>query len=82
MLSKKIDIFEKARAFFRPDLSQLHNPFLMKDMQKAVYRIVRAVNEKENILVYGDYDVDGTTSVAMMFHVSFTINKKCSLLYT
>jgi len=78
LLSKNIDTFKKARAFFRPDLSQLHDPFLMKDMQKAVPRIVRAINEKENILVYGDYDVDGTTSVAMMFMFLLRLTKNAA----
>lgn len=59
--------FEKARHFFRPQLSDLHDPFLMKDMTKAVERVINAVEQKEKILVFGDYDVDGTTSVACMY---------------
>src|SRR5262245_20090583 len=55
---------EEATAFFRPQISQLHEPFLMKDMQKAVERIERALGDGERIMVYGDYDVDGTTAVA------------------
>lgn len=62
-----IKTFEKAKDFFRPQLTQLHNPWLMKDMDKAVDRIVRAFNTNEKILVFGDYDVDGTTSVACMY---------------
>src|SRR3954462_3747277 len=62
-----IDDFEKAKDFFRPQLSQLHDPWLMKDMAKAVNRIIEARITGEKILVYGDYDVDGTTSVASMF---------------
>ncbi|MFH1004292.1 MAG: single-stranded-DNA-specific exonuclease RecJ [Bacteroidota bacterium] len=62
-----ITSFEEARKFFRPQLSDLHNPFLMKDMDKAVARIEQAIKNKEKILVYGDYDVDGTTAVAMMY---------------
>jgi single-stranded-DNA-specific exonuclease len=58
---------EKADLFFNPKLSQLHDPFLMKDMDKAVERIHRALQNKERILVYGDYDVDGTTAVAVMY---------------
>ncbi len=58
--------FDEARDFFRPNLQKLHNPFLMKDMEKAVGRILEALENKERILVYGDYDVDGTTSVALM----------------
>ena len=59
--------FEQSKHFFRPQLSDLHSPWLMKDMRKAVDRILFAFNNKEKILVYGDYDVDGTTSVAAMF---------------
>src|SRR5690606_3898336 len=61
-----IETYEDAKQFFRPSLSDLHNPYLMKDMDKAVARIEKAISEGENILVYGDYDVDGTTSVALM----------------
>ncbi|MDE1192375.1 MAG: single-stranded-DNA-specific exonuclease RecJ [Arachidicoccus sp.] len=59
--------FEKAKQFFRPELSGLLNPWLMKDMDKAVHRITQAFNNNEKILVYGDYDVDGTTAVASMY---------------
>ena len=62
-----ITSFDLAKAFFRPHLDQLYDPFLMKDMEKAVDRILKAIASNENILVYGDYDVDGTTSVAMMY---------------
>ena len=62
-----IDDFEKAKDFFRPQLAQLHSPWLMKDMDKAVERILSSFKNKEKILVFGDYDVDGTTSVATMF---------------
>ncbi|MDR2424382.1 MAG: single-stranded-DNA-specific exonuclease RecJ [Prevotellaceae bacterium] len=58
--------FEDARAFFRPKLENLHNPFLMKDMTRAVARIDEAIKKQENIMVYGDYDVDGTTAVSMV----------------
>ncbi len=61
-----VDTFEKAHNFFRPQLSQLHDPWLMKDMLNAVNRILSAINNKEKILVFGDYDVDGTTAVACM----------------
>ena len=57
----------EASVYFRPDLSNLHDPFLMKDMDKAVERIERALGEGERIMIYGDYDVDGTTSVALVF---------------
>lgn len=59
--------FDKAKAFFRPHLGQLHDPFLMKDMDKAVNRLSEALFKKEKILIYGDYDVDGTTSVALVY---------------
>ena len=59
--------YEEAKLFFRPELSQLHDPFLMKGMQKAVERISTAIEWHERIMVYGDYDVDGTTSVALMY---------------
>ncbi|MEI6585157.1 MAG: single-stranded-DNA-specific exonuclease RecJ [Sediminibacterium sp.] len=59
--------FETSKHFFRPQLSDLHSPWLMKDMDKAVARFIQAIDQKEKILVYGDYDVDGTTSVACMF---------------
>ncbi len=58
---------EEARRFFRPQLSELHDPFLMKDMDKAVQRLNEAMGRKERILVYGDYDVDGTTAVALVY---------------
>jgi len=59
--------FGSARAFFRPAYEHLHSPFLMKDMQRAVDRISHAIRHRENIMVYGDYDVDGTTAVAMVY---------------
>lgn len=67
LVSRGINSFEKAKLFFRPQLSDLYDPFLMKDMDKAVERIQRAISNKEKILVYGDYDVDGTTSVALIY---------------
>lgn len=67
LAEREIDSFEKAKAYFRPQLSDLHDPWLMKDMDKAVNRITSAFVKKEKILVFGDYDVDGTTSVACMF---------------
>ena len=67
LVQRGIDDFEKAKHFFRPQLSDLHSPWLMKDMQKAVDRINQAIHQKEKILVFGDYDVDGTTSVASMY---------------
>ncbi len=71
-----IDNFEKAKNFFRPELSQLHDPWLMKDMEKAVPRVLQAIEVNEKILVYGDYDVDGTTSVALMYAFLKTLHSK------
>ncbi|MDR0437766.1 MAG: single-stranded-DNA-specific exonuclease RecJ [Bacteroidales bacterium] len=67
LVQRGITTAEGANSFFNPQLSQLHDPFLMKDMDKAVERIHRALQNKERILVFGDYDVDGTTAVAVMF---------------
>jgi single-stranded-DNA-specific exonuclease len=67
LVQRGIDDFDKARQFFRPQLTDLHDPWLMKDMDKAVDRILTAFSQQERILVFGDYDVDGTTSVAAMF---------------
>ncbi len=67
LLSRNIKTLQEAKAFFRPDLQQLHDPMLMKDMDKAVERLIKAIEKQEKIMLYGDYDVDGTTSVAMCF---------------
>lgn len=67
LVQRGICTYEDAKTFFRPSLSQLHDPFLMKDMDKAVERVLRAINEGEKVLVYGDYDVDGTTAVALVY---------------
>jgi single-stranded-DNA-specific exonuclease len=67
LVQRNIITFEEARAFFRPDLNNLHDPFLMRDMDLAVKRIQEAITAREKILIYGDYDVDGTTSVSMVF---------------
>jgi single-stranded-DNA-specific exonuclease len=67
LVQRGIETFDEAKDFFRPQLSGLHSPWLMKDMDKAVDRIIKAVSTTENILVFGDYDVDGTTSVASMY---------------
>ncbi|PTM09070.1 MAG: single-stranded-DNA-specific exonuclease RecJ [Bacteroidetes bacterium] len=66
LLQRGIETYEAAKTFFRPSLSDLHDPFLMKDMDIAVSRIEAAIENNENILVFGDYDVDGTSSVALM----------------
>jgi single-stranded-DNA-specific exonuclease len=67
LVQRGMDDFGAAKTYFRPDIHTLHDPFLMKDMQKAVDRIIKAFDTKEKILVFGDYDVDGTTSVACMY---------------
>ena len=67
LVKRDINTFEEARVFFRPDLSQLHDPFLMADMDKAVARLSEAMELNQKILIYGDYDVDGTTSVALVY---------------
>jgi single-stranded-DNA-specific exonuclease len=66
LIQRGIETYEDARQFFRPSLEDLHDPYLMKDMNKAVKRIEIAIQNQENILVFGDYDVDGTTSVSLM----------------
>lgn len=66
LVQRGIETFEQARQFFRPSLQDLHNPYLMKDMDKAVLRIEKAIANGENILVFGDYDVDGTTAVSLV----------------
>ena len=67
LVLRGITTFDEAKSFFRPEISHLNNPFLMKNMQKAVDRIQTVIASGEKVLVYGDYDVDGTTSVAMMY---------------
>jgi single-stranded-DNA-specific exonuclease len=67
LVQRGISTFEDAKAFFRPSLSKLHDPFIMKDMDRAVDRIEQAIAAQEKILVYGDYDVDGTSAVALVY---------------
>lgn len=67
LIQRGITTFEEARKFFRPELDDLHDPFLMRDMRKAVDRLSLALGNKEKILIYGDYDVDGTTAVALVY---------------
>ncbi|MFY8003401.1 MAG: single-stranded-DNA-specific exonuclease RecJ, partial [Chitinophagaceae bacterium] len=67
LVNRNIRNYEAAKQFFRPQLADLHSPWLMKDMQKAVNRISTAIEKVEKIMVFGDYDVDGTTSVASMY---------------
>jgi len=66
LVQRGIETYDQARQFFRPSLADLHNPYLMKDMDKAVSRIEKAIADGENILVFGDYDVDGTTAVSLL----------------
>ena len=65
LVNRGIEDFQQAKEFFRPDLDKLHDPFLMKDMDNAVKRLHEAIENKEKILIYGDYDVDGTTFMAL-----------------
>lgn len=67
LLQRGIDSFHKAEAFFRPKLADLHDPFLMKDLELAAKRLSQAIRDGERILLYGDYDVDGTTAVALLY---------------
>ncbi len=67
LIQRSVDSYNAAKKYFRPKLSDLHSPWLMKDMDKAVKRILTAIDNKEKILVFGDYDVDGTSSVACMY---------------
>ena len=69
LAGRNIKTFEESKIYFRPDITQLHDPWLMKDMDLAVRRIVQAIETKEKILVFGDYDVDGTSSVALMYQM-------------
>jgi single-stranded-DNA-specific exonuclease len=67
LVQRGIETYDEAKKFFRPELSELHDPFLMKDMDKAINRISEAISRNEKILIYGDYDVDGTTAVATVY---------------
>jgi len=75
LVQRGIYTYDAAKHFFRPAIEHLHDPFLMKDMQKAINRINTAINNNERILIYGDYDVDGTTSVALAFSFFNSIYK-------
>lgn len=67
LMQRGITNFDQAKTYFRPSLDQLHDPFLMRDMEKALIRIKKAMDQEEKIVIYGDYDVDGTTSVALVY---------------
>ncbi|WP_339697813.1 single-stranded-DNA-specific exonuclease RecJ [Algoriphagus aquimarinus] len=73
LINRGVESFEQAKSYFRPSLTSLHDPFLMKDMTEAVDRIQAAIAKDEKIMVYGDYDVDGTTAVALMYGFLKTI---------
>ncbi|GGZ18595.1 single-stranded-DNA-specific exonuclease RecJ [Echinicola pacifica] len=81
LVNRDVHTFQDAKDFFRPDLDKIHSPFLMKDMDRAISRLISAIEQEEKIMVYGDYDVDGTTSVALVYgflskiypHVDFYI---------
>ncbi|WGH27794.1 MAG: single-stranded-DNA-specific exonuclease RecJ [Candidatus Bostrichicola ureolyticus] len=75
LAQRNIKSFEEAKNFFRPKLEDLYNPFIMKDMNKAVDRILKAIKYNENILIYGDYDVDGITSVVMIYNFLKKLSK-------
>src|SRR5687767_10405238 len=79
LVQRGVTSFEEAKSFFRPELSNLHDPFLMKDMDKAISRIESAINKQEKIMVFGDYDVDGTTAVSLVY--SFFKNVHSNIEY-
>lgn len=81
LVNRGIEDYDQAKLYFRPQLEHLYDPFLMKDMAIAVARIVQAIEANEKILIYGDYDVDGTTSVAIMYDFLCTIYSKEKLDY-
>ncbi len=76
LIQRGVKTFDEAKSFFRPNLNNLHDPFLMKDMDKAVDRIIEAINKGEKIMVYGDYDVDGTTAVSLVYSFLRNFYKK------
>jgi single-stranded-DNA-specific exonuclease len=76
LVQRGISNFEDAKLFFRPSLDHLHDPWLMKDMQKAIDRIKEAIEHNQQILVFGDYDVDGTTSVATLYQFLLNLTDK------
>ena len=81
LVQRGIDTVEKADKFFKPSLADLHDPFLMKDMDKAVERVEQAVRNNEKIMVYGDYDVDGCTAVALVYKFLRQIGHKNLMFY-
>jgi len=81
LVQRGITDFDDAKTFFRPQLNHLHDPFLMKDMDKAVERLSTAISNNEKILVYGDYDVDGTTAVSLMYLFLRVFLKMLSIIF-
>ncbi len=79
LLQRGITDFESAKKFFRPSLAELHDPFLMKGMEKAVSRLKYAIDQNDKILIYGDYDVDGTTSVALVYSYLRKFHSRCEV---
>ena len=79
LLQRDIDSLESAQKYFRPNLNELHDPFLMKDMDKTVDRLIQAIDSSEKIMILGDYDVDGTTSVSMLY--DYFIKKTLEPIY-
>ncbi len=67
LVQRGIETFDEAKKYFRPSIEDLHDPFLMQDMDKAIVRIEEAIRNNEKIIIYGDYDVDGTTAVALVY---------------
>src|SRR5690606_32760415 len=76
LLNRDVETFEQARIFFRPSLDYLHDPFLMKGMDVAITRIEKAIGNNEKILIYGDYDVDGTTAVSVVYSFFRTFHSR------
>ena len=81
LLQRGVDTAEEAHAFFNPTLNMLHDPFLMKDMDKAVLRLEKAISTEEKVMIYGDYDVDGTTAVALVYSFLRRLGHKALMFY-
>lgn len=79
LIQRGITTIEEAKDFFRPSLAQLHDPFLMQDMESAVERLKKAIDSNEKVLIYGDYDVDGTTAVALVYNYLHPFYPNCDI---
>ena len=79
LIQRGITDFESAKSYFRPSIEDLHNPFLMKGMESAVNRLKKALDSQEKILIYGDYDVDGTTAVALVYSYLSKFYSNCEI---